>query len=665
MAGLADLPTLFRRALPLSLALLALGLLLLVLEISRPCYFLHDDNATWFAGAYLHDYRVLAETGRLAVVNYYQYGGEPFLEQGQTAVLYPPVYLGEFLAKIVPGDPRWALEWIAAMHLLLGLAGFYFWLRQNGVTPAFAAIGGLAWVLNPFVMIIASSWIMVTYVAAWLPWLFWAFDRLLARPSLLPATLLGTFLGLFFLQGYVQWTVYAVLFLGFYAAYQFYSQREFLSLRLFGNLLFAVLVFLVLALPLLLPMLHAMDVSAARSHMVEMGVMLFYKVEAAQLWPAQIGQFSPYMFGVSSAIFFCPALVLIPLAVVRFWQCDAEERRPLFVFLLLALLALIFTGRCYVLLTVLPLLDKFRWPFKIFVYAEFFLLTALLGSLSSWTTDIFRKSRGVTVAAMACAIFVLAAETTVSLSQHDGNFFSKTMLPTSQPALPRGMDSTLGRVIAIGDHLPELASDRFFTHCYGTFYEVPSLGGYNPLVGREQLNFALGLDFPNMYFLQQPFTEKTREEFEARSVRYWIVDPHAMFLPDFGKFDGLKLLAMEPDRVIYEDTRALPIAYSIADPGTPCPLIYSGNSILVSLDRATSPVKISVGPTDGWWYRLDRGAWRNASYRDDGLISFPPGSRLLEITYFDRRFELGLLISGSLTALLLLVAGGLVWRSRG
>src|SRR5450631_2822051 len=180
---------------PLFLSIAALWLLLLGMESARPCYFLHDDNATWFIGAYVHDFRVLRERGRLAEINYYQHGGEPFLEQGQTAVLYPPVYLGVALAKWITGDLRWSLEWIAAIHLTIGLAGFYFWLRHGGVAAGFAALGALAWVLNPFVLMVGGSWIFTTFVAAWLPWLFGALDRLLAQPSFRSALFLGIIAG--------------------------------------------------------------------------------------------------------------------------------------------------------------------------------------------------------------------------------------------------------------------------------------------------------------------------------------------------------------------------------------------------------------------------------------------------------------------------------------
>ena len=137
----------WRRAVrsPLVFSIAGLWLVLFVVESVRPGFFLHDDNAAWFSGAYVHNFRVLTETGRLAEVNYYQHGGEPFLEQGQTAVLYPPVYVAVVLAKWVSGDLRWTIEWVAAEHLTLGLLGFYFWARQSGVTPWLAALA-MSWV---------------------------------------------------------------------------------------------------------------------------------------------------------------------------------------------------------------------------------------------------------------------------------------------------------------------------------------------------------------------------------------------------------------------------------------------------------------------------------------------------------------------------------------
>jgi hypothetical protein len=643
--GRTDFTQSFRRATrsPLFFSIAGLWLLLFVIESVRPCFFLHDDNATWFIGAYVHDFRVLTETGRLAEVNYNQYGGEPFLEQGQTAVLYPPVYLGVALAKWVTGDLRWAIEWIAAEHLTLGLLGFYFWLRQGRAAPGHAALGGLAWVLNPFILIVASSWIMVSFAAAWLPWLFWAFDRLWTRPTPLSALLLGTIAALFFLQGYVQWVVYSILFLGLYALFHFVARTEHARvshrLAIAYYLFVSTLIFLILTLPLLLPMLHAVDASAARSKPFSVIRALDYRVMKDDLIRAQFCLFRPHLiFGGSTAILYCPALLLVPVMILRFFSAGTEIRRKLFPLLVLALLALLFSSWWHFLLTKLPVMEKFRWPFKVFLLADFFLLASLVLSVSSWT-----KNRS-NVMASTCLAFVLLAGVTVSLSCHDGNFFSKTTLPTSDNPLPPGMDPRLGRVIAIGNLPPEASSYRFFTHGHSTFFDMPSLGGYDPLVGRAQLRFALGLDFPNVFY--GPITPAIREQLDAKAVRYWIVDPRSPRLQQVEGFQGLKLLASEPDRMVFEDTQASPLVYSATDPATPCAMTYSGNSILIPLNHAAAPVEISTGPTDGWWYRIDRGPWLRPDHQNDRLkVDFRTSDRLLEISYFDSRFGEGLRLS--------------------
>jgi hypothetical protein len=628
---------------PLFFALAALGILLLALEVARPCCFLHDDNATWFAAAYAHDFRVLTETGRIAEVNFYQYGGEPFLGQGQTAVLYPPVYLGEALAKFIPGDLRWSIEWIAAIHLAFGVAGFYFWLRQSGVEAPLAALGGLAWALNPFVLLLGASWIMVTYVVAWLPWLFWAIDRLLAGawPSLSRALVLGTILGLFALQGYVQWVVYAALFAGLYTLYLLATRRD--PVRSAAGLplqceppwpvaifllVIAGLVSLAWTLPLLLPMAAATEASAARAKMLSLAQILAYRVQAGDLFAAQFGIFRPgFMFGLSSAIFFCPALLLLPFAVVSFFRGDAALRRRLFPLIVLAGLALVLSTWGHVLLDILPFMQKFRWPFKVFLFAEFFLLAAFVRGLAS----LFPRRKYFAVAGLSV---VLAAQLAVALTEHDTNFISKTTLPTSDDPLPPGMDPTQGRVVAIDDHLPELDSYRYFTHCYGTYYQVPSLGGYDPLVSRDSLQFGAHLDFPN--FFSAPMDDHARHLLESRAVRYWIVDPKARQRAELGSMAGLKLLAAEPDRLIYEDTNAEPIAYADSAPAVPLPLRYSGNSMLVRLDSTDGLVEISLGPAKGWWYRLDAGPWSRADYRDDRLVvPVLRSARVLEISFFD------------------------------
>jgi hypothetical protein len=655
-AGRTHFSQAFRRAIrsPLFLSMAALWILLVAMESARPCFFLHDDNATWFSGAYVHDFRVLSGTGRVAVVNYYQYGGEPFLEQGQTAVLYPPVYLGVALAKWISGDLRWSIEWIAAMHLTLGLLGFYFWLRQGRVLPWHAALGGLAWVLNPFVLIVAASWITVIYVAAWLPWLFWAVDRLWNRPGADSALGLGAIAALLFLQGYVQWTAYALLFLGIYVLLLFIIVKSARRLAITCSLAISALTFLILILPLLLPMLHATETSAVRSQPFSIETALSFSIPGVDFFYAQFLAFRGLAFGTSTVVLFCPALLLFPVILFRFFRERSETRQRLFPLLILSLLALLFSTRWHVLLSMLPVLDRFRWPFKVFVFADFFLLASLAWTVSSWAAERATSRGKSNLVASICLGLVLMAELAVSLSHHDSNTFSKTALPSGTDSALSLMDARRGRVIAIDDHLPEAQSSRFFTHAYSTFFQVPSLGGYDPLVGRDQLVWALGLDFPNVF--TGKITPEVRKQLEARAVRYWIFDSHSPEIHEVDGPRGFRAREWTPDRMILEDMMAAPLVYSETDPTKPCALTYLGNSILIPLNQTISPLEISVGPTDGWWYRIDDGPWLRGVYQDDRLqAEFPPSAKLLEVSFFDARFREGFLVSGYLSVLLALI----------
>jgi len=634
----------FRLALrsPVILALAVLGFFFLVVESFRPFFFLHDDNASQFIGYFVHDFRTLTGTGWLAEIDYYQYGGEPYLEQGQTAVLYPPVYLAVALAGVIPGDVRWTIEWLAVGHLALGLLGFYFWLRSAGVERWPAALGGLAWVLNPFVLIVASSWVNVSFLACCLPWLFWALDRLLVRPSLLSAFWLGTILGLFFLQGTVQWVLYSVFFLGMYAMLRLIVREGMRRGAIAYYLVVSALIFLTLITPLLLPMLHATDASVARAKPLSIEQALSYSIHKTDLVDAQFFRFRPHLvFGITSAILFCPIVCLFPVMALWFFGAGTEVRRRLFPLLFLSLLALFLSSRWHLFLSLAPVFDKFRWPFKVFVFAEFFLLAAFVLSVSSWGRGRARPGGGFNFRASICIAVVLVPGLLVSLTQHEGNYFSNVTLPTTQLPLPPGTDASFGRVITIGQIPYDTASSRFLTYDHATFFGFPSLGGYNPLVGRGQRDFALGLDFPNLF--SDPITPEIREKLAARAVRYWIVDPISPQAAEVEALPGFKLLSSERDRLVYEDTQEAPLVYSSTDPATPYPVNYSGNSLLISLRHADASLEISVGPTDGWWYRIDGGPWLRAAYENERLrVDVQASNQRLEISYFDPRFREGL-----------------------
>ena len=263
-----------------------------------------------------------------------------------------------------------------------------------------------------------------------------------------------------------------------------------------------------------------------------------------------------------------------------------------------------------------------------------------------------RGEKSRSLIAITCVSVLIAAELAISLGCHDGNFYSDAKPPTAQRPLPASVDPTLGRVIAIAADVPQPENARFLMLGHGTFYEMPSLGGYNPLVSPERLAYGLGLDFPNLY--RGPFTPELRAQLQSRAVRYWIVDPRSPQFAEIASLPGIRVLATEADRAVLEDQDAAPLATDAA--GKSCAITYAGNSLRIAVAGAASPIQVSVGPTDGWWTRIDNGPWTQPPYNDYRLaVSFPPNSQTVEVSYFDPRFDQGLEWSAILSALLVVL----------
>ncbi len=85
---------------------------------------------------------------------------------------------------------------------------------------------------------------------------------------------------------------------------------------------------------------------------------------------------------------------------------------------------------------------------------------------------------------------------------------------------------------------------------------------------------------------------------------------------------------------------AKPLAFEEATPQASLPVRYEGNSMLIRLSGSAGTIAVSVGPSDGWWYRLDGGAWKQSGYKDYRMqVAVGPGNRELEVRYFDPRLR--------------------------
>ncbi|MCS7155196.1 MAG: YfhO family protein [Bacteroidota bacterium] len=113
----------------------------------------------------------------------------------------------------------WPLE-----HVLLLLGGMYVLLRGFRVPALAAALGAMAYGLTtyfPIIQIVGHNSKFIAF--AFLPWLLWAFRRLMLRPDLLGMALWAVILALEVRAGHPQVTYYGAVFLALWWAFEAYG----------------------------------------------------------------------------------------------------------------------------------------------------------------------------------------------------------------------------------------------------------------------------------------------------------------------------------------------------------------------------------------------------------------------------------------------------------
>ncbi|VAX09094.1 hypothetical protein MNBD_GAMMA26-2283 [hydrothermal vent metagenome] len=102
--------------------------------------------------------------------------GVPYFADIQTGVLYPLSWL------LLIADGNHGIGLLIYCHLLLASVGFYLFIRRLGLSAIAAFAGGLVYTLGG-VMVSSFNMINVVQGLSWLPWILWAFLRLVQLPT--------------------------------------------------------------------------------------------------------------------------------------------------------------------------------------------------------------------------------------------------------------------------------------------------------------------------------------------------------------------------------------------------------------------------------------------------------------------------------------------------
>ena len=156
--------------------------------------------------------------GRVPLWNAGMLGGQPFVGNPQAWVLYP----SSLLLWACPAITALALTtWL---HLWLGGAFFYFWMRRGAlkleVVPAL--LGACVWMLCGFFVAKAQFPNMLQSLA-WVPAVLWAGEGVAARADARSTLVLGGVLGLQLLAGHAQICLFSFYMLAIYGPYRWFG----------------------------------------------------------------------------------------------------------------------------------------------------------------------------------------------------------------------------------------------------------------------------------------------------------------------------------------------------------------------------------------------------------------------------------------------------------
>jgi Bacterial membrane protein YfhO len=174
----------------------------------------------------------MLRAGRLPLWNPLVGAGAPLLANYQVAIFYPP----NWLYLLIPVE--YGMGLLGLLHLLWAGAGMMAYLRRLGLGMLGQALGAIAFSLSGY-LIGRFGFLSITSAVAWLPWLMWAVDGLLASgvEDISPArvALLAAITALQLLAGHAQTAFYSIVLAAVYTIWRAQSsQGGARARRLFG-----------------------------------------------------------------------------------------------------------------------------------------------------------------------------------------------------------------------------------------------------------------------------------------------------------------------------------------------------------------------------------------------------------------------------------------------
>jgi hypothetical protein len=632
--------------------LVSMLIIFIYLEKIENHFFLWDDNADYFVVNYDYNWRALVENKTIPFINFHQYSGQTYLGQGQTGFFYFPVYIASFISKIIFGNSLWTIDLLVLLHFILASLGCFLLFREYKISFLRSILGSVFFVTLPFFVLTAKSWIIISYFIGLLPFNFLYFIRLIKNASKKNVFILAIIKSLFVFQGNFQFMAFLIPLEIIYIISEFTfpfinkSAEKTIDWRVAKRYTLSLLLFIVITLPVIIEVFIAQQYSANRSLIMPLEQFLNNKIVLSELLLTQLLVFKKNaIFGAGSQIFYIgiPILSFGLYFLVDRYLFIKNNKNGIVSFILCGTLSLIFSTCLYSLLYSLPLYNHFRWPFKYFLFFVFFwlLCVMILSGVSR------KKSRSLSI-----FLFIsICVNLSVIYSTHNFGKFNSFRIDddynnTNFVQLSKYLSAKDGKIITMwldGDN-KKGKMYQYSSFTYSTLLNNLNMGGYDALVSYLNFQKALGLDYQNIY--SGPMDQSTLDYLSNWSVKYFITekDNEKKIIDNYSQL--AKTYEAE-DLVVFENTKALPIAYyEETKEAVPISFGINGFEANISPGGKNRNLIINLVNLPWYYYSLNNGKYSKIEKNLDYLrIPVASDSINIKVKYINLPFLISSMIS--------------------
>lgn len=551
---------------------------LFFIEYNHPYFFLQDDNRDYFLPYFIYNYKSLLK-GEVAIYNFHQFLGTPSLAIGQSATLYPITYLAVFLSSLFFGHYFAGVDIIVILHLLIGAVGFYEFIRFFGIDWKIAIFSGLTWPLSSFIIYVSNSWVIVSAVAAYFPWMLLLGLQLYKTPTLKIVIYSTIVKLLFFYTGAIQYFIYSVIF-EFISVILFIrldsktDEKKINIIKFFKNYTKELVYVFIFSLPLLLPMWHQTSISAQRSSALPIYEFVSQYLPMSQLFKDLLYPFGlavkhkPWLFENENLFGFSHIgyLTVTFLIIGTIEKVIIKPKRKkiglikLSMFIIPALIAFLWATSLEfnVLIYSIPILNRFRWPFKLTLYVDFYLIVISSLMLSN-SIKRFSWKKGSKIILI---VFIIAIQLFNFIFIYINSPYKTFRYHGDNLPIKEELEDKLvgGRIISIGfDEIQNDFTAPSLSFNYATLFGLDYFAGYEPLISSANSNACLGLNYIATIRSDNPIPV---DYLRKAAVKWYIVpkDKVYKYLKNLSTY-GIVKRYEDDNRIIFYDEKAYPMIF--------------------------------------------------------------------------------------------------------